>query len=255
MRRRKPKVVWLPTTNTFSVDNNASSTWSLANVAITGADAATGGSGGQIEVPIVMDGIASDPLNPNSSLADIESSGYRLRRIVGKVYCFIAQTLNNTLTQNVEDIWGVTAGFMVRRVNPQTGGSLAALSGGPPFVEIDPAQIDNSMDPWIWRRSWLLSNYISDSFGVPLTASIQSTLVHAGGGSNYGRGYPGGNAEGPHVDQKTARIVGPEERLFLDVSAMPILTTGVDTSLVIIYDIRVLASMRSNIGNRRNASR
>jgi len=255
MRRRKPRVVWLPTTNTFSIDDNASSTWSLANVAITGADAQTGGSGGQIEVPIVMDGIQSDPLGATSSLADIESSGYRLRRIVGKVYCFMAQSVD--FPTIAEDIWGVTAGFMVRRVNPQTGGSLAAAAAGPPFVEIDPAAIDNSMDPWIWRRSWLLSNYTADSVGtaVPGTRAQQSLYAHAGGGTNYGRAYPGGNSEGPHVDQKTARIVGPEERLFLDVSATPILTSSVDTSLVIIYDVRVLASMRTNSGNRRNASR
>jgi len=255
MRRRKPKVVWLPTTNTFSVDNNASSTWSLANVAITGADAATGGSGGQIEVPIVMDGVASDPLNPNSSLADIESSGYRLRRIVGKVYVFIAQT--NVIPGNFgEDIWGVSAGFMVRRVNPQTGGSLAAAAAGPPFVEIDPAAIDNSMDPWIWRRSWLISNTTTDQTTLtPTSQSFYSMRDSSNGGTNYGRQYPGGNAEGPHVDQKTARIVGPEERLFLDVSATPILTQSTDTSLVVIYDLRVLASMRANIGNRRNASR
>jgi hypothetical protein len=250
MRRRKPKVVWLPATNTFSVDDAASSTWSLASVSITGAAAASGGVGGKIEVPIVQDGNTSDPLNPLSSLADIESSGYRLRRIVGKLYCFIAQTAPAT-----EDLWGITAGFMVRRVDGSTGGSIAvAASAATNFNLIDPANIDNSMDPWIWRRSWLLSNYFTGTAATPLANNIFEDVMHSGGGTNYGRGYPGGNLEGPHVDQKTARIVGPEERLFLDVSATPIITAN-DSSLVIIYDLRVLASMRTNIGNRRNASR
>lgn len=254
MRRRKPKVVWLPTTNTFSVDSANSSCWSFASVSITGADALTGGAGGKIEVPVVMDGTASDPLGATSSLADIENSGYRLRRIVGKVYCFMGQTLTATIN---EDIWGVSAGFIIRRVDPATGGSNAvAASAAAGFDQIDPANIDNSMDPWIWKRDWLLSNYTVDNSAVPVPVDgrFASVWAHAAGGANYGRLYPGGNAEGPHVDQKTARIVGPEERLFLDVSATPIIS-GSNSSLIIIYTLRVLASMRTSVGNRRNASR
>lgn len=241
MRRRKARVVWLPQTNSNSVDATNRSTWSIATVAAPAA-----GPPGVIEVPIVQDGIASDPLNPNSSLADIEGSGYRLRRIVGKIYCFIAQTQSSG-----EDIWGVTAGFIVRRIDPSTGAAVAAFAGN---TNIDPSDIENGMDPWIWRRSWLLSNYEISTSITATTGGQDSTWVHSAGGANYGRLYPGGNAEGPHVDQKTARIVGPEERLFLDVSATPIIASQ-DTSLVVIYEMRVLASMRTNIGNRRNASR
>lgn len=249
MRRRKPKVVWLPNTNAFTTSEDNTGAWSIASVNITGIT--NGGSGDPpslIEVPIVQDGVQSDPLATNSSLADIENSGYRLRRIVGKLYIFMAQTQDLL----AEDIWGVTAGFMVRRVDPATGGSLAVLAGDD---VIDPANIRNNGDPWIWQRSWLLSNYTTPPPAVAATDGVAVFLHHTQGGANYGKAYPGGNLEGPHVNQKTARIVGPEERLFLDVSATPILTSGIDTSLVLIYNFRVLASMRSNIGNRRNASR
>lgn len=247
MRRKKPRVVWLPTTNTNSVDTNASSTWSVVSAGITGAANASGAPATVIEVPVVMDGTASDPLSATSSLADIESSGYRLRRIVGKIYCFIAQTALAS-----EDLWGVSAGFIIRRSDPATGGSQASSTGQD---QLDPANIDNSMDPWIWRRSWLLSNYFTGSGSITVNQNRLEDLIHSNGGNNYGRAYPGGNAEGPHVDQKTARIVGPEERLFLNISATPIITSSTDTSLVVIYDLRCLASMRQNIGNRRNASR
>lgn len=252
-RRSKPRVVWLPTTNTFSVDAGATSGWNLASVPFSiGAS----GDAGVIEVPIVMDGNTSDPLDPTSSLADIESSGYRLRRIVGKLYCFVAQGI--TVSQEI--ICGISAGFIIRRVDGSTGGSLAvAASAATNFDLIDPAKIDNTMDPWIWRRDWLLScgpSFVGEEADPP-TIGTDSLIAGRGGGANFGKFYPGGNAEGPHVDQKTARIVGPEERLFLDVSATTIigLNASANSSLVIIYNFRVLASMRSNIGNRRNASR
>jgi len=246
-RRNKPKVVWLPAVNNNSIDTNARSMWSVASVpcpTIVGADATV------LETPIVMDGPNSDPLAPNSTLADIESSGYRLRRIVGKLYLFLGQSQ----TSQVEDLYAITAGFIIRRVDPTTGASLASLAGA---TEIDPADIDNSMDPWIWRRSWILSNGPDGGppGGQPSTDTLAAAVGQAGGGSNYGKQYPGGNLEGPHVDQKTARIVGPEERLFLNVSATPLFSVANTTTLVAIYEMRVLASMRTNIGNRRNASR
>lgn len=251
MRRKKPRVVWLPPTNAFSTSTDLTGGWSLASVVL--APTASGDPPGLIEVPIVQDGVQSDPLGATSSLADIESSGYRLRRIVGKLYCFIGQSE----TAVTEQIWGVTAGFIIRRTDPATGGSLAAAASvASSFDLIDPANIRNAGDPWIWQRSWLLSNYLVDAtVGNPVFSNELSLWEHAGGGANYGRLYPGGNSEGPHVDQKTARIVGPEERLFLNVSATPIITGATTSSLVIIYQFRVLASMRTNIGNRGNASR
>lgn len=246
-RRNKPKVVWLPQTNQNSVDTLNRSTWNIASTSIT---APAAGDAVTIEAPILMDGVQGDALNDTSSLADVTASGYRLRRIVGKLYYFIAQSDIES-----EAIYGVTAEFIVRRTL-ETGGSLAAQggSGGP---EISTSDIDNAGDPWIWRRSWLLSNgpIFTTATGALATNSA-AELFGRGGGSNYGRGYPGGNLEGPHVDQKTARVVGPESRLFLDVTATCILPgNGIDTSLVIIYEMRALASMRTSVGNRRNSTR
>lgn len=67
----------------------------------------------------------------------------------------------------------------------------------------------------------------------------------------------GSVADGPHVDQKTARIVSSEERLFLTVSATVLTGSGGElvTSAFVNTDLRVLASMRTSSGNRGNASR
>ena len=244
-RRTKPKVVWLPQTNALSLDTAARSTWGLASVALNpngGQPAST------VEVPLVIDGNpTTDPLATNASLSSVESSGYRLRRIVGKVYCFLAQT-----EQASEDIYGITVGFIVRRVDPNTGVSLASATP----TEVDVGDIDNTMDPWIWRRSWVLSNgpIFSVASVAPLTNIDAAQIAGKGPSTNFGTHYQSGN-DGPHVDQKTARIVGPEERLFMDCSGIPIISAGTACSLVVIYELRFLASMRTAIGNRRNASR
>lgn len=235
-RRTRPKVVWLPTTNANSVDPTSNYQFAAATF-----DEDVAGGGALIELPLVIDN--QDPLTPGKSLADIEDSGYRLRRIVGKVWCFIAQTRLGGSTPSLEV---VTAGFIVRRVDPQTGASLAVLAD-PTFDQIDPSLIENIGDPWIWRRSWIMAN----NTGITGRPSP---------GQNFADQYPGGIAEGPHVDQKTARRVGPEERLFLDVSVTVILPTSAgppnpQSSLVVITDLRVLGSMITSAGNRRNASR
>lgn len=111
-----------------------------------------------------------------------------------------------------------------------------------------PSTLANVQDPWVWRRSWDISN----SNAAALTADPNSAALPPSN-VNYG----GGIMDGPHVDAKTARIVGPEERLFLDVAIEGINGDSQATpgAVVLLADLRVLASMRTNQGNRRNASR
>lgn len=244
-RSAKPRVVWLPPTNVNSVDASNRSCWNIISSASLPVGA---GNTVSIEAPLVQDGSQSSPLDPTASLADIENSGYRLRRIVGKLYVFVAQT--DPISASTI---GVTAALIVRRTD-ETGQSLAVQTSS--GEDISPADITNSMDPWIWRRSWLLQNgptHVGETGA--LSIEVLAEQHGRGPGQNFGF-YTGGNVEGPTVDQKTARIVGPEERLFLDVSATDVLGSGSEpTTLVCIYEFRVLASMRSSMGNRRNASR
>lgn len=255
MRKRKPKVVWLPNTeaNGFGTTDTIYNAGQIVITGTGGGGALDSGDTGSVEFPVVTDGIQSDPLQPTSSLADIEDSGYRLRRIVGKIYCF------HSVDINAPAFTFVTAGLIIRRVDPTTGGSLASVASAvQPFPLIAPGFTTNQMDPWIWRRTWLLGNrppgLAADQNAVdPVT---QRLVLDAAPCRNFADAYPGGIAEGPHVDQKTARVVGPEERLFLDVSAT-VFTQATNTTLGIgvAFELRVLASMRTSVGNRRNASR
>lgn len=243
-RRNKPKVVWIPITNAGSVDPTNRSTIQTAGLLI---DHTAVGNFDTVEIPCVLDGIQSSPLDATSTLSDIENSGYRLRRIVGEIYIQAAQAEDNL--SGAQFI--VTAGFIIRRIN-QAGASLAA-QGAASEISLD--DIENSMDPWIWRRSWFLENTggISDvtspTIGEQRTQHAPHTNFTIGNGSLY---------TGPHVDQKTARIVSTEERLFLDITATTVLSDlGVETTTAFLIhsNLRVLGSMRAQLGNRRNASR
>lgn len=245
MRRRKPRVVWLPPTNANSLDSGTGTNgYQIFAVDVAGTTVGTFAVG---EIPLVIDAEDDDPLGAGTvTLADVESSGYRLRRIVGKIFCFQRQR---------QDINGppdkvlVTAGIIVRRTDPTSGLSLA-LGNANAAELLSPGQIRNFADPWIWRRTWVLSD--ESSVGQAAQFPRQAS-------SNIGPEGPcAGNLDGPHVDQKTARIIGPEERLFLNVSST-ILNPGADgqvtASTLVVTDLRVLASMRTSTGNRRNASR
>lgn len=241
MRRKSPRVAWLPPTNAFSIDDDGVSNWNTFIMDVTQAGL---GSADVAEVPLVLDGQA-DPLAASTSLADVQFNSYRLRRIVGKVY-FLLQSDDN----GAASLLGVTAGIIVRRVDEATQASIA--SGTPDSTDlIGPDRARNTQDPWIWHRNWILSDA---QLGFDTSTDWSNSGQIAA--TNYAHGPAA--VDGPHVDQKTARIIGPEERLFMDVSATILQTRGISATpkkLQCFYSFRILGSMRVNSGNRRNASR
>lgn len=236
-RKNKPRVVWIQPSDDFAIDNVTLQSGVKA-FAVDVSAASPHASG---EIPLIIDA-EPDPQAVTTSLADIQSSGYRLRRIVGKIWVIMNQSDESAVSFGI-----VTAGIMVRRVDPTAATSLAATNAAGAEL-ISPNESENYSDPWVWRRSWLLGNNAG-----PLVPATRPELPE----SNIGALSA---LDGPHVDQKTARIVGPEERLFLDVSVRSNLTgepsqDELAVSTLIICDLRILASMRASSGNRRNASR
>lgn len=198
-------------------------------------DNVPGGSTGNavtILAPVVRD-ISPNPLTAANTLADINESGYRLRRIVGKFWPFLDQLAGDQTPGVI-----VTAGFIILRTDPAGGTAQNPVNAA--YATND---IINTESPWIWRRSWCLINFASSNATPQFSAQALA--------------FGGGNADGPHIDQKTARIVGPDERLFLVVTATTIGPSDPQAGnpLTYVWDVRVLASMRSNVGNRGNASR
>jgi len=254
-RKRKARVVWLPQ-DLGNRLGQAPASATLGSQSATGIAVLTANPLGAVtqtqEFAIVKDfgGPANNQgtADPEASLADIEDSGYRLRRIVGKIGVSVLQ--GNAAAAGDGSIFHVTAGFIIRRIQTASPGQSTALLASSVGTQdqIDVASLDNTMDPWIWRRSWDLAD--TSAAALALDPNVVSFPP-----SNYK--YGSGIFDGPHVDAKTARVVGPEERLFLDITCEGVNGNGQGNpgAVLVLFDLRVLASMRTSVGNRRNASR
>jgi len=192
------------------------------------------------------------------SLQDLaQGNAYRLRRIVGKFHA-AALTIDNAET--VIPTVDLAAGFMVCRTDDD-GNILVEQAGVSGDVTRGPLAQDGAEDPWIWRRRWLLTGVqsaITYTTGTTLadTIALNTLLGFQGQFPQTTAGY-GSVQDGPHIDQKTARVISRDERLFFWVQARlsnPSTETN-NASLPYQLDVRLLASLRQNIGNRRNASR
>jgi len=229
-RRTKPKVAWLPKDTRFTIQDT--------NVLALELDVVATGVGVPVTtgvVAVVLDQ-TPDPTVAKTTLADMEGGGYRLRRIVGK--CFVE------VEQNAESIGPililVAGAFIILRTDRNTEDPQNT-----DIAAYDLFNVQNDDHPWIWRREWILQN---GSAQTAITADWPHTSAEYGSVS-----------DGSHIDQKTARIIGPDERLFFVASAMPLVpgTGGAqdETKVKIRVTPRVLGSMRTTVGNRRNASR
>jgi len=244
-RRRKPRVVWLPQDPFFSADANTLAHSTVMRAQDTLAAPNVAGSTQSIVAPCVRD-VPINPLTAAATLADIQSSGYRLRRIVGKIWYGISG-INEADGSNVGAVV-LTAGFIVLR-SDDLGIPIAPTANDQYNANI----IENTESPWIWRRSWLCG-----SASPPDNATMMSITTARGVVTFQNNVNRGGVADGPHVDQKTARLIGPDERLFLVLSSTVIdasPSANDITNVDWVWDCRYLASMRTMIGNRRNASR
>jgi len=269
-RRTKRKLTWFPPLGSpFAVDDDnlrfGGVTFEL-QIAGSGAVVAT-------EIPLTFDfgqeAILADNLNDPTkipTIADLTESAWRLRRMVGKLFACYHHNNSGNLDGSTTAYPAVAfaAGFMVRNVNEfGTGNSF-----------VDPWNGDEYSDPWLWRRSWILgqdARYLRYQGDTGNERNIWFPIQHAGPAgadevSAFSRfpnttAHYGSVADGGHVDAKTNRIIGPEDRLMFHIAAkgLPVQPTdpnfGVDQSKVIgMIDLRYLGHpMRGT--NRRNASR
>lgn len=262
-RRRKPRLSWMPIRGTpFTVDQDTTSTTLVTfNLPVTKSILFT-------EFPITFDfgqeatqvQALAPPVVGGFTLADMVSSGWRLRRIVGGVYAAFTPTGSGALDVPVDQPAGAafTVGFMVRNVD-QTG-SPSALQ------YVDVLNADDASDPWIWRRTWILGQGERMSRSAIPASALQDTRPVGGAISDGNAGFakfPWTNAEygdirsGTHVDAKTNRIIGPEQSLFIHFATKGLAiqtANAVDGNIVGVYDLRLLGSLH-RATNRRNAAR
>jgi len=256
--KRRPAVVWLPNPGTRVLHEAVSP----GNVNENPSDfeffvpVSSAGEPQTISIPLVLDN-PKEVAQSGAPIATIQQTGlafntdwgYRLRRIVGDYVLSCAPTNDQAVNPGAVSC---ELGIIVRRVDPETGNAASTA------FEQDVNTLENNRDPWVWRRSIVIG------LGTP---SANATSVIAEAMTKFpASNIDYGNAKYMHLDQKTARRIGPEERLFMTATFWQIpydatlsgSTIEIDNGYGVYFKMsyRVLASRVSPMmGNRRNASR
>lgn len=269
-RKRRSRPLWFPPLGSpFTVGDDTTVfggvTFALV-VDATGAITFT-------EIPLTFDfgqeALLADSLNAQTipSLSDLQSSAWRLRRVVGKIFAayHIDDSGLNDPRQGAYPAVAFAAGLMVRKVNEFSTAQ----------TNVDIWNRDDYDDPWLWRRSWILGQDARfnkesnpNSLALNVATGIPGTGVTAPVGTDQFAAFArfpnttahyGSVQDGGHIDQQTNRIIGPEDRLFMHfaVKGLPIQPDDnvVQGSKVFgMFDLRYLGFL-ARATNRRNASR
>jgi len=197
----------------------------------------------------VTEGLDQQPYEVG--LVDLTSGNeWFLKRIVGK---FFAGATSDEVDSPAEfhGLLDVAFGFIVCKTDD---------NGDPTtdFSTTNPLARASMNDPWIWRRRWLLNPFTSGFVGGNPGGTVDTRDTY--GFLNFPSTTAGfGSAvDGPHIDQKTARRIHREERLFAVVAASRF-SNFVDTQdmqLDYLLDYRLLGTLAPrSAGNRGNTSR
>ena len=201
-RFRGNRGTWFPTLGTSfedeSVYHDASFSGQTAPVFVSRGD------GPQlITFPVTKDfqqfADTSTQLNGPSLRDVVEGQTWRLNRLVGQLHIDVSET-NTTITNEPWSLVQIAAGFFVAR-SSDNDQSLPDLT----FDEIDPLQVNNIANSWIWRRSWILSR--------PLASNVGFTAVPC---SNNNMAW----GSGPGFDSKVKRNIRREHRLWFVIAGM-----------------------------------
>jgi len=253
-RRRKPRVIWLPTFGGQNVDGEVDSDYTGIRGVLNVDTEEIVWDAFPLTFDYSFDAVSQQAYGAVGFPADLQSivSGneWKLRRIVGKAFLWAnADELDSPVVQ--APLVDCAVGFMV----------CNTLDDGSPttdFTEVNPLAQESMEDPWIWRRRWLLNPYNLISQANPLNDPTISNFAYASlPGSNVGYGSA---VDGPHIDQKTARRIHRGQRLFCVVATRPHLNAlNADFAaygLQYLIDYRLLGSLAPrSAGNRGNAAR
>lgn len=263
-RRRRAKPLWFPPFGVVLNDpRNPGATFEVGPTTFS-ISVAPDGVINTVDIGLTFDFGQESILKSSAggtvvTLSDIQGSAWRLRRMVGNVFAaltFPGEGLKDLQIGAFPAVW-FAAGCMVRTVD-----STGATNGA-----VDAVSRDDYDDPWIWRKTWILgqsSHVLRNAGGVvegfgPGTGAMNDndSVFAAFPRTNTEYGYVAG---GPYIDQKTNRVIGPEERLILTLSTkgLPLqFTANPETSQINVngvFDFRYVGNLQRS-SNRRNASR
>lgn len=257
-RRRRTKYTWFPVFGT-RINGDLDNFYNTVSTRIDGLKPVphsdvlpSFGNGNLICQAVLPDqtfqlGDQGGDVTNQVSLRDfVEGQDWALKRIVGKVHLGLRSGTPAPAGGAQWSTVQLTLGFFIGRAQDDSQGT-------PDFQddEVDPQNVDNVRQPWIWRRTWLLSDFSvaqpGGAAGLVLGNNFPATTA----------GY-GDMASGPHIDSKVSRRIRREERLWMAASVVGAdpnetqVSGGNDTQPIIFgqVDIRVLGAMRKS----RNSS-
>jgi len=204
--KRRNRGTWMPVIghNVVEGDSNYSYVDQRVDVFPVPSDNAEGPA--LSIVPIIPDftQAASEGATANNLRDIVQGQAWRLNRIVGKVQLQTYQQSAGTTGRTWPNVF-LTVAFFVAKVDDDAQNSPAMSA-----LDSDPTHKDNVMNPWIWRRTWLL--------GQPVGSRGDS------GDSNFQKMEQKSTtqynsvADGPHIDSKSKRFINREHRLFMSVA-------------------------------------
>jgi len=260
-KRRRTRYTWLPNLGQEVSTTEPSEFLSNFNLGLT----APADGGQEVGVtPLIYDFVQEqdDITAEFASLNFLIGNEYLLRRVVGKIHVayawFIQTGVGTTIPASEVLAVQCTVGLFVARagdVSDGTGGNgpIGSQAAGIAVRNYNPQARDCIREPWLWRRQWVLGTGI-DNAGQANDVSGNPRI--ANGNFHDSRGFPATNAhygsvaDGPHIDAKTLRRVGQNDRLWLaaTVNYYPPNTQQVNANIpqgvTINVDLRFLGALR-----------
>jgi len=258
-RKRRSRGTWFPILGTQgSGEGGDIRTTNAISFAV---DAPADGNPSMAITPITYDYPQEAPdLSPTAdTLTEIVGNEYICKRILGSCFAEYDSPYNAQNNTGGPDAVLTTVGIFVARA---ASGAAAPFQSDIPvgfaqgtllddvntYSPQNPATI---REPWMWRKSWILSNQRKWRARVEDTSDNVRTVQHLTFPPNniYGT-FRGGEA----VDVKTRRRVGNDDRLFVvaDVRSYPFGTTSSFPGTVyFVLDVRMFAQLvrAKNRGN------
>lgn len=224
-RRRRKKYTWFPNIGSSAVLELVDPFQQLLFQVTLPPD----GSITTLVNPVTIDTpLEGTDISADDQLSEIIGNDYVIERIVGKVFLSCDQPADDSPAAIFPKTALIACGFFVARANDSgSGGGLSTPIGSATPQErtanYGPLSLDTVREPWMWRRTWILSTGRASAAAGPAKNVPFSPLLDLTGGSSS---FPpttnieaGSALDGPHIDVKSVRRVRQDERLWFAVSA------------------------------------
>lgn len=227
-RRKRSRGCWLPVEPTFF---GAESQAAVFHQEQYDSPSNNGDITPPISVPVAFDRTVENnvaSLTTTTTMRDItEGQDYFLDRIVGKVWGDLFQSEATGPLQIL-----LCMAFAILPVSDDQPGAPALSNDSR-----NPLLAQNTMEPWIWRRTWRLTNQaVLNAFGPDTVVMNGHTSVE-----NFGSVMDAG-----HVDARTRRRIRHNERLFFVSSAACLFqgSGGTSDGITVGFDVRLHGGLR-----------